>query len=194
MGNRETFLSDQELLVELRSGKEEVFKFIFNRYWKRLYNYAFNIYNDDDVCEDIVQEIFVNLWEKSGEVEILNLEAYLYRSVKYRIVNHIRDLKFTEIQEEILKKIPYPSNSGSTMEYEEFETEIFNFIKMLPARCREIFMLSRFDNYTNSEIAKKLNISIRTVEKQISNALSFFKSKINNSHFTVIVTFMLLHS
>ncbi|MDX1426299.1 MAG: RNA polymerase sigma-70 factor, partial [Salegentibacter mishustinae] len=172
MQTKETLLSDQQLLAKLRNGNETVFPLIFDRYWKRLYSYAFKIYRDDKVCEDIVQEIFISLWEKASESQILNLEAYLLRSVKYRVANHIRSLKFSSSQEEILESIPYPSNSVLSLEYQEFENEILSKVKQLPPRCREIFVLSRFDNYSNSEIAQKLNISIRTVEKQISNALS----------------------
>lgn len=192
METKETFLSDQQLLIDLRNGDESVFPLIFERYWKRLYTYAFKIYRDDKVCEDIVQEIFISLWEKAGESQILNLEAYLLRSVKYRVANYIRSLKFSSSQEEILHNIPYPSNSVLNLEYQEFENEVLVKIKQLPPRCREVFILSRFDNYSNSEIAKKLDISIRTVEKQISNALSYLKANLDNSHLTGFITAMLL--
>jgi RNA polymerase sigma-70 factor (ECF subfamily) len=192
MQTKETLLSDQQLLAKLRNGNETVFPLIFDRYWKRLYSYAFKIYRDDKVCEDIVQEIFISLWEKASESQILNLEAYLLRSVKYRVANHIRSLKFSSSQEEILESIPYPSNSVLSLEYQEFENEILSKVKQLPPRCREIFVLSRFDNYSNSEIAHKLNISIRTVEKQISNALSYLKTNIENTYFPLLVTTMLL--
>ncbi|SFN92809.1 RNA polymerase sigma factor [Salegentibacter flavus] len=192
MQTKETLLSDQQLLIELRNGNEAVFPLIFDRYWKRLYSYAFKLYRDDKICEDIVQEIFISLWEKASESQILNLEAYLLRSVKYRVANHIRSLKFSTSQEEILNSIPYPSNSVLNLEYQEFENEVLSKVKKLPPRCREIFVLSRFDNYSNSEIAQKLNISVRTVEKQISNALSFLKTNLEDSQFTVLITAMLV--
>ncbi|WP_037317905.1 RNA polymerase sigma factor [Salegentibacter sp. Hel_I_6] len=192
MQTKEILLSDQQLLAKLRNGDETVFPLIFDRYWKRLYSYAFKIYRNDKVCEDIVQEIFISLWEKASESQILNLEAYLLRSVKYRVANHIRSLKFSSSQEEILESIPYPSNSVLNMEYQEFENEILSKVKKLPPRCQEIFILSRFDNYSNSEIAQKLNISIRTVEKQISNALSYLKTNIEDTYFPLLITTMLL--
>ncbi|TDN86369.1 RNA polymerase sigma-70 factor (ECF subfamily) [Salegentibacter sp. 24] len=192
METKETILSDQQLLLDLRNGNETVFPLIFDRYWKRLYSYAFKIYRDDKVCEDIVQEIFISLWEKAAASQILNLEAYLLRSVKYRVANHIRSLKFSDSQEEILESIPYPSNSILNLEYQDFEKEVLAKVKKLPPRCREIFILSRFDNYSNSEIAQKLDISIRTVEKQISNALSYLKANLDSSHFAGIITAMLL--
>ncbi|CAM4099498.1 RNA polymerase sigma factor [Gillisia limnaea] len=185
-------ISDQQLLTDLSNGNDTVFPLIFDRYWKRLYSYAYKIYRDDKVCEDIVQEIFISLWEKASESQILNLEAYLLRSVKYRVANHFRSLKFSNSQEEILENIPYPSNSVLSLEYQEFEKEVLSQVKKLPPRCREIFILSRFDNYSNSEIAEKLDISIRTVEKQISNALSYLKANLVNCHIAGFITTMLL--
>ncbi|CAM4348177.1 RNA polymerase sigma factor [Gillisia limnaea] len=192
MKSKEIFISDEQLLIDLSNGNGTVFPLIFDRYWKRLYSYAFKIYRDDKVCEDIVQEIFISLWEKASESQILNLEAYLLRSVKYRVANHIRSLKFSNSQEEILNSIPYPSNSVLNLEYQEFEKEVLSQVKKLPPRCREIFILSRFDNYSNSEIAEKLDISIRTVEKQISNALSYLKANLVNCHIAGFITTILL--
>ncbi len=192
METKEIFLSDQQLLIDLSKGNENVFPLIFDRYWKRLYAYAFKIYRDEKVCEDIVQEIFISLWEKASESQILNLEAYLLRSVKYRVANHIRSLKFTKNQEEILENIPYPSNSMLNLEYQEFENEVLSKVKKMPPRCREIFILSRFDCYSNLEIAQRLDISIRTVEKQISNALSFLKANLDDTCFAVFITAVLL--
>lgn len=191
MEKEKSYLSDQDLLDNLRNG-EDVLSVIFDRYWKRLYTYAFKIYNDENICEDIVQELFINLWEKAEESQILNLEAYLLRAVKYRVANHIRSLKLTETHDQILEGITYPSNSILSLEYQEFEKEIFSEIKKLPPRCREIFMLSRFESYSNAEIAKELNLSKRTVEKQISNALSFLKVNIDESRLTLLITGMLL--
>lgn len=171
-------LQDSELLQLVKEGNRTAFEEIFKRYWKRLFAYAFKIFNDEKICEDNVQEIFISFWEKSNDSNILNLEAYLIRSVKYKIANHIRDLKFTPVHLEILKNIPNPVQTDNDLEYEEFEAEIFNEIKKLPPKCQQVFRLSRFENYTNPEIAEELNISIRTVEKHISNALKFLKSTI----------------
>ena len=78
------------------------------------------------------------------------------------------------------------------MEYEEFEKEIFNEIKKLPPKCQQVFMLSRFEDYSNPKIAEELDISVRTVEKHISNALKFLKSTIENHHLVIPVIGMFL--
>ena len=185
-------LLDSELQQLVKEGNNPAFEVIFDRYWKRLFAYAYRIYQDEKICEDIVQEIFISFWEKSNDANILNLEAYLLRSVKYKIANHIRDLKFSPIHLEILQNIPNNVQTDNDMEYEEFEAEIFNEINKLPPKCQQVFMLSRFENYTNPEIAEELEISVRTVEKHISNALKFLKSTIGTHHLGILIIGMFL--
>lgn len=192
MKTKLSILLDSELYQLVKEGNKTAFEIIFDRYWKRLFAYAFRIYKDENKCEDIIQEMFISLWEKSLDTNILNLEAYLIRSVKYKIANHIRDLKFTPIHHEILQNMPNILKPDNHMEYEEFEKEIFNEIKKLPPKCQQVFMLSRFEDYTNPEIAEELDISIRTVEKHISNALKFLKSTIENHHIVIPVIGMFL--
>ena len=162
---------DDELQKLIFEGNDAAFSIIFNRYWKKLYSYAFKIYKDEAVCEDIVQEIFISLWRNASNTVILNLEAYLFRAVKYKVANQIRNLKFDQQHIEILETIPDPSFSMNELEYVDFEKNINDQINKLTPKCREVFLLSRIENFTNAEIAAKLNLSIHTVEKHISNAL-----------------------
>lgn len=185
-------LLDSELQQLVKEGNKPAFEAIFDRYWKRLFGYAFRIYKDEKICEDIVQEIFISLWEKSNDANILNLEAYLIRSVKYKIANHIRDLKFSPVHLEILQNIPTTVRTENDLEFEEFEKEIFYEIKKLPLKCQRVFRLSRFENYSNAEIAEELDISVRTVEKHISNALKFLKSTIGTHHLAILIIGMFL--
>lgn len=185
-------LCDSELQQYVKEGNKQAFEVIFDRYWKRLFAYAFKIYNDEKIAEDIVQEIFISLWEKSNDANILNLEAYLIKSVKYKIANHIRDLKFSPVHIEILYNIPNTFKTEKDLEYKEFEKDIFNEIKKLPPKCQEVFMLSRFEDYSSAEIAEQLDISVRTVEKHISNALKHLKATIGTYHLAVLITGMFL--
>ena len=187
-----THLSDAELLKRLQSHDQPAFEVLFDRYWKRLYSYAFKIYKEEAICEDIVQEIFISLWEKSNTSTILNLEAYLLRAVKYKVANHIRDLKFDSGHLEILQNIPHPSKTDKHLVYQEFEAEVFREIKKLPPRSQEVLIMSRLENYTNIEIALKLGLSVRTVEKHISDGLKLLKMKIDPYQFSVFITGMLL--
>jgi len=164
-------MTDEELQKLIFEGNDAAFSIVFNRYWKKLYSYAFKIYKDEAVCDDIVQEIFISLWKNASNTVILNLEAYLFKSVKYKIANQIRNLKFDQQHIEVLETIPDPGLSLNDLEYIDFEKNITAQIDKLTPKCREVFLLSRMDHFTNAEIAAKLNLSIHTVEKHISNAL-----------------------
>ncbi|WP_426091768.1 RNA polymerase sigma factor [Flavobacterium sp. DSR3-2] len=185
-------LSDTELQKKLQRQDQLAFEVLFDRYWKRLYSFAFKIYKEEAICEDIVQEIFISLWEKSTNTNIVNLEGYLLRAVKYKVANHIRDLKFDSGHLEILQNIPHPSKTDKHLVYQEFEAGIFMEIKKLPPRSQEVLILSRLEHYTNIEIAQKLGLSVRTVEKHISDALKLLKMKIDPYQFSVFITGMLL--
>ncbi|QEE49217.1 RNA polymerase sigma-70 factor [Flavobacterium alkalisoli] len=192
MRKKLTSLSDSELQNLLKEGSQDAFGVIFDRYWKKLYNYAYKIYREEEICQDIVQEIFISLWNNSGEAVILNLEGYLMRAVKYRVANHIRSLKFTQEHEDALLTIADPVKTANDIEYREFEQGILNEIDKLSPKCREVFLLSRFENYTNSEIAKKLDLSIHTVEKHISNAIKHLRTNLDNYQLAIIVISLFL--
>lgn len=185
-------LPDAGLLDLMKDNNSDAFEVIFERYWKRLYSYAYRIYADEEICEDIVQEVFISLWEKAADSHILNLEGYLLRAVKYKIANHLRDLKFSQAHTDVLQNIPSPSKTEKALEYQEFENKVFSEIEKLPPRSREVFMLSRFEHLSNTEIAEKLNISIRTVETHISAALKHLKSQLDIFQFSLIVIGMFL--
>ncbi|GIZ07557.1 RNA polymerase sigma factor [Flavobacterium sp. UMI-01] len=183
MKNNSINISNEKLQILLKKGDEDAFNEIYNRFWDSLYRYAYRIFNDELICEDIVQEVFINLWEKATTVEIQNIEAYLFRAIKYRVATHIRDLKFTTTHLEILENIPQIESTERVIEYQEFENNVFLEIEKLSPKCKTVFQLSRFDHLSNNEIALKLNISVRTVEKHISDAIKSLKNSLN---FTVI--------
>lgn len=185
-------LNDSQLQNLASKGDEEAFTVLFDRYWERLYCYAFRIFEDEKVCEDIVQELFIKLWERKNAPKILNLEGYFFRAVKYGIANHLRDLKSTSVHEEVLSQIPYNDNSSRKLEYQDFEKNILELINDLPPKCREVFHLSRFEHLSNPEISKKLNISIRTVETHISNAIKILKRKFPDYKVSLIIIPLLL--
>jgi len=178
-------MPDEELQKLIFEGNDAAFSIIFNRYWKRLYLYAFKIYKDEAVCEDMIQEIFISLWKNASSTVILNLEAYLLRAVKYKIANQIRNLKFDRQHTEILESIPDPNLTLNDLEYVDFEKNINDQINKLTPKCREVFLLSRIDHFSNAEIAAKLNLSIHTVEKHISNALK--QLRVNSSSYNYLL-------
>lgn len=190
MKSRFLKLSDQELQVLVSKGNEHAFEVIFNRYWKRLYSYAFKIYRSEEICEDIVQELFISYWNNAAQAQILNLEAYLLKSVKYKIANHIRSLKFEKEHLDVVDALHAPLKTVNDIEYKELEGALLDEINKLSPKCRDVFVLSRIESLSNSEIAQRLNLSIHTVEKHISNALKQLRSNPNFWQYQLIVILM----
>ncbi|MBC9796838.1 RNA polymerase sigma factor [Sinomicrobium weinanense] len=191
MNRKSPLMSDEELLVQLKQKNQAAFEEIFNRYWKRLFSYAYKIYGDEAVCEDMVQEIFIRLWERSEELSVKNLEGYLFRAVKYKLANSIRDLKFTVQHTDALSGLSTIPSVNRQMEYQELEKEVFVLVDRLPYRCKEVFCMSRVDSLTNAEIAEKLDISVRTVETHISNALKYLKMNLHIASWCFIAVLFL---
>jgi len=150
---------------------------LFNSYYEALVLYGNRFTNNTAASSDIVHDVFVELIEKNRLPEIKNIRSYLFQSVKNRSINHLKSEK-KQIVEPSDFNLSIYSSFEDPIEASEFEAHIFRLIEEMPPATKRIFRLSRFDNLKNDEIAIKLNISKRTVELQISNALKFLRKKL----------------
>lgn len=167
-----TALSDEELLIELSLNNTAAFDEIYKRYWSNMFTSAYNILREREDCMDVVQEIFVWLWEKREQVVIRSLKSYLLVAVKFKVANYLRNGKVRNSFFEQLKGIEHVENLvENDYEVNELAAIIADFTKGLPEKCREIFELSRYEHLSNKEIAERLGISVKTVENQISIAI-----------------------
>lgn len=133
---------------------------------------------DKDTVEDLVQDFFVTLWIDGPRLQIKSsLKSYLFTSVRNRCLDELKHRKVTEKYKNYL--LFGSDGTELSVDYCIAETELRQAIEAsmakLPPRCREIFVFSRFNGFTNQEIADKLGISKRTVELQISNSLKILK-------------------
>jgi len=173
-----------ELFDQAKAGDQKAFGLLFSIYFARLNDFAKNVVKDDVISQDIVQEVFVKVWENESKIESINLEAYLFRLVRNRCIDYIKHLKVVnnQMQEiqisskyEELYRIDFIGDEPYVLIEQELKSKIEKTIQSLPERCREVFILSRMDGLKNKEIAEKLDINIKNVERHLSRALQSFR-------------------
>jgi RNA polymerase sigma-70 factor (ECF subfamily) len=160
-----------------RSTFEKLFKTLF----KSLTHFARKYVPDNDTAKEIVHDVFLNLWEKRENIDTsTSLKSYLFTSVYNRSMNYIRDQRKFYRDSEISNIIEKEEHTvpRDHIEEQELESRILESIDSLPARCREIFILNRFEGNHYAEIAEKMNISVKTVETQMSKALRILREKL----------------
>ncbi|MEM1405706.1 MAG: RNA polymerase sigma-70 factor [Bacteroidota bacterium] len=166
---------DSALILALRRGSEKHFEILFDQYWSRLYAIANNTLDRPEDAEDVVQEVFIDIWKRKEKLEVTNLGGYLYACVRYGIAKKIKK-SITRKTEELFDNILDHTDLESRLELQDLVLFVEGKIDALPDRCKEIFKLSRFQQLSNREIAQKLDLSISTVENQINKALKALKS------------------
>ena len=178
--NSRTIVSNEDRLLKAIKLDKTSFDQIYKQYWSKLYIYAFNVLKEKEICEDILQEIFIDLWAKRDNVQITDLNSYLYQSVKYQIFNHFRKSKY---KKQLLIKFNLMNTQNGIDElYEEKElnVQLKDIISKLPKQRRIIFKMSRYDGLSNKEISENLNISLQTVKNQINKSLKFIRRSLKN--------------
>ena len=172
--------NDDYLLFTLKGNNAEAFDLIYSKYWKSLYLYAYNLLEDRLVCEDIVQDIFTQLYVRRKNLQISNLKSYLFQSVKFQVIKHLRRGKLMHHHIEAIQTIKFSNQTEEAINFKQLEESVAKCISELPDRCHEIFYLSRYKHLSNEEIAKKLGLSVQTVKNQISKAISYLHSKLDH--------------
>lgn len=170
------------LFEKTRVGDEKAFEALFRHYYPHLCLYANQVLKNASAAEEIVQKLFVRLWEKREETQIdTSVKNYLFRAVKNHCLNYI---KHNQIKNQYSQKILAESRVEDAGEDIETQTELFQKIEEsiaeLPEKRQEIFRLSRQEGLKYREIADKLNISIKTVETQMGLAIKTLREKLSD--------------
>jgi RNA polymerase sigma-70 factor (family 1) len=180
-------LRNSEILEGINKGNKKIFDQVFKNYYPGLCNFAKDYLKSPEAAQEIIQEIFLYLWEHHDKIQIkISLKAYLYRSVYNRCMNYIRDnfsILHNEIQIDQLKKqfdLSFIELTDKVFEIsfsENIEQELEEAIESLPEQCEMIFRLNRFENLMYPEIAVHLNISLSTVKTQMGRAMTALQLK-----------------
>lgn len=173
-------LSDQELWVEIQKENSKAFDLLFERYWERVYSTCYGYLKNEEASKEIVHNIFLDIWQKRGFLEVISFQNYLIAAARYQVYKVIRKEKLNPIQLiEDYSQVPHLNwvrNQGEVkMRDEEIGRNLEEVLNTLPKRCKEVFILSRMKNLTNDEIAGQLGISKRSVENQLTQALKVLR-------------------
>ncbi len=178
-----------EILIDrLRNGEEKAFIYLVDWYNHRLFGYALTLTNDHALAEDILQNVFLRTWEQRKKLHITSsLQNYLFKSVYNEFINQYKKKRSTMILEqkffEGLEKAVVTHDDSSL---EKVIARITSEIQELPPKCKEVFLLSRKEGLTNLEIAHHLNVSIKTVEAQITRAFKILRDRLDVKYETVL--------
>ena len=148
------------------------FETVFRQYYPGLRGYALKLLSDEALADEAVQEVFLKIWQKKEELNIQSsIKSYLFRAVHNHSLNMIKSYKVKEVHHQYIADTSITADMTDTMESQEAEERILGAIAKLPTQCAKIFRMSRFQGLKYKEIAKKLNISPKTVEVQMGKAL-----------------------
>lgn len=178
------------LFTEIRNGNEEAFNKAFDWYYSRLCFFADQILHDFDLSRSLVQQVFVDLWIKRDRLLVTSLQAYLYNSTRNASLDV---LKHKKVELRYLSSLEQnePAVEVDLIEEAELAQKINLSIQNLPEKCREIFLLCRFEGYKYTEIADRLNISVKTVEMQMSIALKRLRKELSDYKMIQLLSFFI---
>lgn len=178
--------NDEFLYKRLKKADHQAFDLIFEKYWKRLFQYAYKLLQDQQQAEDVVQEVLIQLWENAPHREINHLSGYLFRSVKYQVALIIKNDKWKVNWESLDLSDIEESLETEVLVKEELYQKLDDSIEKLPKKCKEVFQLHKKEGFSAKEIANSLNLSTRTVENQIHKAMKVLRSELGLYFFIML--------
>lgn len=175
-------LSDEMLVKLLRVDDALAFREIYRRYFRPLTMTALNRLRTEEAAEEIIQDIFMSLWEKRSKKDIQELKAYLFASLRYQIIDFYKSRILTE---------PYVEGGGvgqnlqqntteNDLDFREIASIFKHVVDALPPKTKQVFQLSRLDYKTADEISQRLDIPVRTVEYHITKALKTLRFQLRD--------------
>ncbi len=188
---------DRKLVQSLQKGNVAAFDTLFEIYSPKLFGFALKYFQNEADAEELVQEVFVKVWENRHSLKSeLSFKSYLFTIT----LNHIR--KFFNkraVSLRYLKSIQPEENQTEnfafqTNDYETVMHQIDGLISQMPPRKQEIFRKSKIEGKSSKEVARELNISVGTVDNQVSEALHFLSERLKKEDIPVLLFFMLFLS
>lgn len=164
--------TDCELLEAVRQSDENAFAELFNRYWKKVHTITFARVRSEEITKEIVQDLFISLWDKRATLSINHFYSYLYTATRNRVLNHIAAQAVYKKHWDYYKTF-VPENSNVTendVELNELMAALENGLEHLPEKSKRIFKLNRLDGRSIPEIANILNLSEKAIQYHITQS------------------------
>lgn len=152
------------------------FKALFDQYYTPIKNFLYYKCGDIDQSEDITQDVFMKLWDKREEVELQTVKSYLYTIANNMLLNKFRHEKVVLNFVERHQTRQEEQSPEFALEEKEFKTELENVISAMPEKQREVFLMNRIEEMTYKEIAERLELSVKAVEKRMHGALNHVRT------------------
>lgn len=176
---------EKRLLKSIRQGDIKSFEFLFRLHYEPLLSYSITITKSEADSEEVIQDLFYKIWKDRKKLNIKHsISAYLYQSVFHNSLQIVKRGKLNE------KYVRYTLNQPrqdidpeEILKYEELNRAFFELMEELPERRRQIFKMNRIQGLKYKEIAEELSISVKTVEKNMTKALQFFRENLGDYNF-----------
>ncbi len=156
------------------------FKSLFDQHYEGIKSFLYYKIGDIEIAEDIVQEVFLKLWDKRASIELKTVKSFLFTIANNMAINHLkhRNIVFNFARNEHHnEKVDSPHYE---LEMKEFKENLERLLAEMPENYRVVFLMNRIDKLTYNEIAERLELSVKAIEKRMSNALSFLREKLKH--------------
>jgi RNA polymerase sigma-70 factor (family 1) len=186
------YTDDDDVLISFQQGNHNAYEIIYDRYWALLYRHARKMLQNDEEAKDVVQEVFMMLWTRLTTLGINQpLAAFLYTATRNKVLDHLKHSKVkaryaASLQQEMESQLQPPD---SLVRERQLARQIESEIQFLPPKMREIFVMSRREYKSYKEISEQLQISDKTVKKQVSNALQILRVRLGTLLFLLFLIF-----
>jgi RNA polymerase sigma-70 factor (ECF subfamily) len=184
--------ADDQLTTALAEGDRNAFSQVYERYWSPLYQLAYQKVRSREIAEELVQNLFVSLWEKRETITIRELRPYLFTALRFSIINHIESdqvrERFITYYESFVQQATH--QPADELALRDLTDAIERSLHTLPEQTQQVFRMSRFDCLTIPEIADKLNLSEKAIQYHLSKALRVVRENLHNLGAVVSIVFV----
>ena len=164
--------------MKIDTGTKSWFKNVFDNYYEYIRNYLFYLSGDIKLSEDLVQDVFLQLWEKRAQVNDETVRPYLFTIARNSYFKSFRQKKYDfKFKSTYFEQVEHESPEF-LLELKEFDRKLQKTISDLPEKCRTIYLMNRIDDMTYLEIADSHHVSVKAIEKQMSKALAILREKL----------------